>query len=59
MAIPNILQDRDFRADLQCLADSGGDAHYRALLAPNRTGGFPAYGSHLGGLTAKRTLGHG
>src|SRR5271165_498596 len=39
--------------------DRGRDAHYWAPPAQNRTCGFPAYGSHLGCLTAKRTLGHG
>jgi len=39
--------------------DRGRDAHYCAPPAQNRTGGFPAYGSHLGCLTAKRTRGHG
>ena len=37
----------------------GRDARYRAPPAQNRTGGFPAYGSHLGCLTAKRMLGQG
>jgi hypothetical protein len=32
----------------------GRDARYRAPSAQIRTGGFPAYGSHLGCLTAKR-----
>ena len=36
----------------------GKDAHYCAP-AQNRTCGFPAYGSHPGYLTAKRSLGHG
>jgi uronate dehydrogenase len=30
------------------------DAHHCAPPAQNRTGGIPAYGSHLGCLTAKR-----
>ena len=37
----------------------GRDAHYSAPPAQNRTCGFPAYGSHLGCLTAKRCLGQG
>ena len=41
------------------IGDRGRDAHYWAPPAQNRTCGFPAYGSHLGCLTAKRTLGHG
>ena len=39
--------------------DRGRDAHHWAPPAQNRTCGFPAYGSHLGCLTAKRALGHG
>ena len=35
--------------------DRGRDAHYWAPPAQNRTCGFPAYGSHLGCLAAKRT----
>ena len=38
---------------------SGRDASYLAPPAQNRTGGFPAYGSHLGCVTAKRSLGQG
>src|SRR6476660_9287365 len=34
--------------------DRGRDAHRWAPPAQNRTCGFPAYGSHLGCLTAKR-----
>jgi hypothetical protein len=34
--------------------DRGRDAHYCAPPAQIRTCGFPAYGSHLGCLTAKR-----
>ena len=34
------------------LADCGRDTHYWAPPAQNRTGSFPAYGSHLGCLTA-------
>src|SRR5215467_7460266 len=37
----------------------GRDAHYWAPPAQNRTCGFPAYGSHLGWVTAKRSLGQG
>src|SRR5438876_34086 len=37
-------------------ADRGRDVHYWAPPAQNRTCGFPAYGSHLGWLTAKRSL---
>ena len=39
-----------------CITDCGRDAHYCAPPAQNRTCGFPAYGSHLGCLTAKRWL---
>ena len=39
--------------------DRGRDAHYCAPPAQIRTCGFPAYGSHLGCLTAKRALGQG
>src|SRR4051794_21434446 len=35
----------------------GRDADHSAPPAQNRTGGFPAYGSHLGCVTAKRSLG--
>src|SRR5262245_17420311 len=39
---------------------SGRDADFIARPpAQNRTCGFPAYGSHLGCVTAKRTLGQG
>src|SRR4051794_3363429 len=37
----------------------GRDAHYWAPPAQNRTCGFPAYGSHLGCLAAKRCCGQG
>jgi hypothetical protein len=40
-------------------ARGGRDASYLAPPAQNRTGGFPAYGSHLGCVTAKRSLGQG
>jgi hypothetical protein len=43
----------------QELPDRGRDAHYWAPPAQNRTCGFPAYGSHLGCLTANRALGQG
>ncbi len=36
------------------LCDRGRDAHHCAPPAQNRTGGIPAYGSHLGCLTANR-----
>src|SRR5438874_12701948 len=39
--------------------DRGRDVHYCTPPAQNRTCGFPAYGSHLGCLTAKRSLGQG
>ena len=39
--------------------DRGRDVHYCAPPAQIRTCGFPAYGSHLGCLTAKRALGQG
>jgi hypothetical protein len=42
------------------MAGSGRDARFIARPpAQNRTGGFPAYGSHLGCVTAKRWLGQG
>jgi hypothetical protein len=47
------LMNRLDRVNRQ-LADRGRDAHHCAPPAQNRTGGFPAYGSHLGYLTAKR-----
>src|SRR5580658_1697740 len=37
----------------------GRDARYWAPPAQNRTSGIPAYGSHLGCLTRKRSDGHG
>ena len=37
----------------------GRDASYLAPPAQNRTCGFPAYGSHLGCVTANRSLGQG
>ena len=39
--------------------DCGRDVHYWTPPAQIRTCGFPAYGSHLGCLTAKRSLGQG
>jgi len=39
--------------------DRGRDAHHCAPPAQNRTGGIPAYGSHLGCLTANRWDGQG
>ena len=45
-----------FRA---AVPNRGRDAHFWAPPAQIRTCGFPAYGSYLGCLTAKRTLGHG
>ena len=36
----------------ECAGDCGRDTHYWAPPAQNRTGSFPAYGSHLGCLTA-------
>src|ERR1035437_10398981 len=36
--------------------DCGRDVHYWTPPAQIRTCGFPAYGSHLGCLTAKRSL---
>ncbi len=41
------------------LHDRGRDAHHCAPPAQNRTGGIPAYGSHLGCLTANRWDGQG
>src|ERR1700758_2782199 len=40
-------------------ARRGRDASYLAPPAQNRTRSFPAYGSHLGCVTAKRSLGQG
>src|SRR6516165_11491434 len=40
-------------------AGRGRDASYLAPPAQNRTCSFPAYGSHLGCLTAKRFSGQG
>ena len=57
------LLSRDIDLDgwlaLPGLTDCGRDVHYWAPPAQNRTCGFPAYGSHLGCLTAKRSLGQG
>src|SRR5258708_12816416 len=39
--------------------DRGRDVHYCTPPAQIRTCGLPAYGSHLGCLTAKRWLGQG
>ena len=39
--------------------DRGRDADYSAPPAQIRTCGIPAYGSYLGWLTAKRSLGQG
>src|SRR3954471_15625254 len=39
--------------------DSGREPSYPGPPAQNRTCGFPAYGSHLGCLTANRSDGHG
>jgi hypothetical protein len=41
------------------ISDDGDQRTYKAQPAQIRTCGFPAYGSHLGCLTAKRSLGHG
>jgi hypothetical protein len=41
------------------LSVRGRDASYLAPPAQSRTSGFPAYGSHLGCVTAKRSLGQG
>ena len=41
------------------LVDRGRSAPHGVPPAKIRTGGFPAYGSHLGCLTAKRSLGQG
>jgi len=41
------------------IADGRLQRACKAQPAQNRTGGFPAYGSHLGCLTAKRSLGQG
>src|SRR6516162_8535367 len=44
---------------LLCWRDSHPLKWQLASLHQNRTCGFPAYGSHLGCVTAKRSLGHG
>src|SRR5215472_13466912 len=44
---------------LLCWRDSHPLEWQLASLHQNRTGGFPAYGSHLGCVTAKRSLGQG
>jgi len=46
---PRVRRQRRVR-----VPDRGRDAGYPAPPAQNRTCGFPAYGSHLGCLTAKR-----
>src|SRR6266700_3167281 len=65
------LGDRDYRHDPiaqpywrentspTVVPGRGRDASYLAPPAQNRTCGFPAYGSHLGCVTAKRWLGQG
>src|ERR1700738_4596206 len=40
------------QSDTEISHDCGRDTHYWAPPAQNRTGSFPAYGSHLGCLTA-------
>ena len=42
-----------------CVGNRSGNAHYWTPPEQIRTGGFPAYGSYLGCLTAKPTSGHG
>src|SRR3954449_2270529 len=44
---------------METTPNRGRDAHYWAPPAQNRTCGFPAYGSHLGCLAAKRCCGQG
>jgi hypothetical protein len=48
----------DGKAELRA-GGRGRDAHYCAPPAQIRTCGFPAYGSYLGCLTAKRCSGQG
>jgi 5-methylcytosine-specific restriction protein B len=53
---------RDIYANMREVSagdDCGRDVHYWTPPAQIRTCGFPAYGSHLGCLTAKRSLGQG
>ena len=47
------IHARGFLRDAVVL-NRGRNAHYWAPPAQNRTGGIPAYGSHLGCLTRKR-----
>src|SRR6202050_1103005 len=47
------------QGSLQDQVNRGRDARNSAPPAQNRTSGFPAYGSHLGCLTAKRCSGQG
>src|SRR5689334_7179217 len=49
----------EYIPDLLPRSYRGRDAHYWAPPAQIRTCGLPAYGSYLGCLTAKRTLGQG
>ena len=49
----------DIANRLSLTLDRGRDASYLAPPAQIRTGPIRAYGSHLGCLTAKRTLGQG
>jgi hypothetical protein len=61
--LPDATQD-SVRGCLQgfaaaVIADGRLQRACKAQPAQNRTGGFPAYGSHLGCVTAKRSLGQG
>src|SRR3954453_15031595 len=61
--LPDTTQDsvRGCRLSFTAVAISGDMVSYafKAQPAQNRTCGFPAYGSHLGCLTANRSDGHG
>src|SRR6202035_5110919 len=51
--LSRLLPHPGFRLGTEGLSrDCGRDTHYWAPPAQNRTGSFPAYGSHLGCLTA-------
>ncbi len=60
-----IVGSRQNRSSSRCWASFSlafkhtRDVHYWTPPAQIRTSGFPAYGSHLGCLTAKRSLGQG
>src|SRR4051812_29620280 len=57
MPVPYLVVLR--RSTVSVKDDSGREPSYPGPPAQIRTCGFPAYGSHLGCLTANRSDGHG